>query len=49
MFARLYYKIVTMVFMNGVPLCRIKKYKLDTGRIFFKRGGVVKRNKTSKF
>lgn len=40
MFARLYYKIVTMVFMNGVPLCRIKKYKLDTGRIFFKEVGV---------
>jgi len=34
MFARLSYKIVTMVFMNGVPLCRIKKYKLDTGCFF---------------
>ena len=41
MFARLYYKIVTMVFMNGVPLLALQDQKIQVRHgLFFLKGGV---------
>ena len=42
MFARLYYKIVTMVFMNGVPLLALQDQKIQVRHgLFFLREGRV--------